>query len=273
MGYELENKIIDALAGVPLDYNEQIAFIREEKKKKVKWEKAGVLVLLGKDQNQSSLLDNYFFILNKRSDKVRQPGDLCFPGGHPNHWIDYISSRFIVPYILPLRRGPGFKMNKRIKRESFRVIMYFLSNVLRESFEEMRLNPFKVDFLGALGCYRLEEFHRLIFPIVGIMKRETKLKQNWEVEKVLRIAITSLFNHDKYAKYRLRVRGKFKQIFGGDWIDRNCFIHSEEGQQDEILWGATYEITMSFLKIAFSFSPPHNKTSPVIQGELYPTIS
>jgi len=45
---ELENRIVHALAELPLDYREQMSFIREEKKRGVKWETAGVLVLLGK---------------------------------------------------------------------------------------------------------------------------------------------------------------------------------------------------------------------------------
>ena len=270
---ELENRIVHALAELPLDYREQMSFIREEKKRGVKWETAGVLVLLGKYPIQGNSEDKYFFLLNKRSVNVQQPGDLCFPGGHPNQWMDLILSHLIIPYILPLKKGIGFQMNKKNNRESFQTIMYFLGNALREGFEEIRLNPFKIDFLGALRCYRLELFHRLVFPMVGIMKKEIKLKPNWEVDKILRLPLTSLFNHNDYATYKLKVEGRFRKMFDNDWVDHDCFIHREDGQPDEILWGATYKIIMSFLKAVFDFTPPDTKLRPIIQGELYPSIS
>jgi hypothetical protein len=267
---EIEDKIIRTLAHLPLDYEEQKAFLKEERMKGVKWETAGVLVLLGKYPESGNSLDDYYFLLNKRSPNVQQPGDLCYPGGHPNHWFDLISSLFITPYLFSLKKSLGFKLNKSLNRESSPKIMYFLSTVLRESWEEVRLNPFKVDFLGALRCYRLEAMHRLVFPMVGIMKKKAKLKPNWEVEKILRIPLSSLFNLDKHARYRLRVKEEFKEMFDCDWIDNECYIHKEEGEPDEILWGATYKITMSFLKEAFDFELPDEDARPVIQGELYP---
>ena len=270
MEYELENRIVHTLAELPLGYREQMAFIREERKRGIKWERAGVLVLLGKHPIHSNSEDKYFFLLNKRSVNVQQPGDLCFPGGHPKQWMDLILSHFIVPYILPLKKGLGFQMNKKINRESFQIIMYFLGNALREGFEEIRLNPFKVDFLGALRCYRLESFHRLIFPMVGIMKKEIKLKPNWEVDKIIRLPLTSLFNHNDYATYKLKVEGRFRKMFHNDWVDYDCFIHREDGQPDEILWGATYKIIMSFLKAVFDFTPPDSNLRPIIKGKLYP---
>ena len=273
MEKELENKIIHALAGTPVDFKAQMAFLGEKKQKGAKWDKAGVLVLLGKDPVCSDSASQYFFLLNKRSLHVQQPGDLCFPGGHPNQWFDLLLSRLILPHFLPLRKGPGFRLNKEMQKDSFKTILYFFSTALREGFEEMRLNPFGVDFLGALRCYRLQQFQRVIFPIVAIMKKEMSLKLNWEVEKIVKIPLAALFDHRNYARYKLKVKGKFKRIFKSDWVEYDCFIHREDGQLEEVLWGATYKITMAFLKTVFSFEPPHEKIRPVIEGELYPAIS
>ena len=273
MEHTLEESIVRTLAHLPLDYGEHRTFICEERRRGIKWAKAGVLVLLGRYSSKVDSESNYFFLLNKRSQDVQQPGDLCYPGGHPNHWIDLVSSRFFVPHILPLRKNSGFKMNRKLNREYFRTITYILGNVLREGFKEIRLNPFKVDFLGPLQCYRLERFHRIIFPMVGMMRQKSRLKPNWEVEKILRIQLTSLFNHEKHANYRLKVTGEFRELFGEEWIDNECFIHQREGQPDEILWGATYKITMSFLKAVFNFDPPDNSIRPVVEGELYPEVS
>lgn len=109
--------------------------------------------------------------------------------------------------------------------------------------------------------------------MVGIMKEKARLKPNWEVEKILRIPLGALFSIDKHAKYRLRVKEEFKELFDGDCIDNECYIHKEEGEPDEILWGATYKITMSFLKEVFGFEMPDEDNRPVIQGDLYPTDS
>lgn len=272
MGDDLENRIIHALAELPLDYREQMAFMREERKKGIKWESASVLALLGEYSILSNSEDKYFFLLNKRSTNVRQPGDLCFPGGHPNYWKDFISSRLIVPFILPLKKSKGFRLNKKFNRESFQTIMYFLGNSIRESFEEIRLSPFKIDFLGALRCYRLEPFHKIIFPMVAIMKEGIKFKLNWEVDKIVKLPLTSLFNNSNYAIYKLKVGGSFREALNSDLVDYDCFIHREDGQPDEILWGATYNIIMSFLNTVFEFTPPDNNLRPIIKGELYPSI-
>ncbi len=270
---ELEYRIIHSLAQPPLDYKEQMAFIREERKRGIRWRTAGVLLLLGKYPAPSDWKSRYYLLLNKRSANIQQPGDLCFPGGHPNRWIDLISSHLVVPHILPLRKSPAFKTQKKNDRKSFTIIKYFLGNVLREGFEEIRLNPFKVGYLGALRCYRLEPFRRVIFPLVGVMKEEVRLRPNWEVDKILRIPLMSLFNHDNYARYELKVRGEFKEIFKSEVVSYDCFIHYEDGQPDEILWGATYKIVMSFLKVVFQFSPPYNNIHPIVRGELYPDVS
>jgi len=270
---EIEDRIIRALAELPLDYLEQKSFIQDEKKRGVKWAMAGVLVLLGEYPTLRNSENRYFFLLNKRSAKVQQPGDLCFPGGHHNRWIDLVSSHLIIPYILPLRKSKGFKTQKRANSKSFQTILYFLGNALREGFEEIRLNPFKVDFLGPLRAYRLEQLHRVVFPIVGVIKDEINLKANWEVEKILRTPLASLLNHDNYATYKLKMKGEFRKLFNNDWVDHDCFIHHEDGQPNEILWGATYKIVMAFLKVIFDFDPPESNIRPIIEGEIYPHVS
>jgi hypothetical protein len=45
-------------------------------------------------------------LLNKRSLKVKQPGDLCFPGGRISQPLDAFLSRFLRLPFLPLGRWP-----------------------------------------------------------------------------------------------------------------------------------------------------------------------
>lgn len=164
-------------------------------------------------------------------------------------------------------------MLRKRNRETIKNVIYFLANGLRESFEEIRLNPFKVEFLGALRCYQLDLFQRMIFPIVGIMKTDAKSKPNWEVERVIKIPFSALLTPENYAVYRLAVTGKFKPIYKKDLVDYDCFIHREKGRKDEILWGASYRIVQSFLSVVFDFDPPEQHFRPIIEDELYPTIA
>jgi hypothetical protein len=272
MEIELEHRIVHALAGISLDYEEQLAFIRKRKKKGENWAPAAVLVLLGRYPHQHDLRNGYFFLLNKRSAFVQQPGDLCFPGGHPNRWIDLLLGRLFVPLVLWINRDSAFMLLRQKDRETFRRVMYFLGNGLRESFEEMRLNPFKVDFLGALYCYRLELFQRVIFPLVGILKTAVRPRLNWEVERIVNIPLSTLMAPDNYAVYRLMVSDKFRSFYPSDIVDYDCFVHRETDGRKEILWGASYQIIQSFLQSVFDFKPPAQRLRPVVEGELYPNI-
>jgi hypothetical protein len=54
-----------------------------------------------------------------------------------------------------------------------------------------------------------------------------------------------------------------------EW-DFPCLIHQDYDGKEEILWGATFGIIMSFLKIMFDFEPPLTYTNRIIKGTLYP---
>ena len=59
---------------------------------------AGVLMLLGSKPGATRSDDQPCIILNKRSMKVKQPGDLCFPGGSIAPSIDpYLARFFTLP--------------------------------------------------------------------------------------------------------------------------------------------------------------------------------
>jgi 8-oxo-dGTP pyrophosphatase MutT (NUDIX family) len=279
-GTALEDRVVRLLAEAPLDYLEQLKFIDSERKKGEAWGPAAVLVLLVKYPGQTRTAarsagqneDGYFFLLNKRSALVQQPGDLCFPGGHPNRGIDFILGRLIVPLVFSIKNAPGFQMLKKRDNETFRRIIYFLGNGLREAFEEIRLNPFRVDFLGALRCYQLELFQRVIFPLVGLVGPNLKTKLNWEVDRIVRIPLSSLMIPENYAIYRLKVSDRFKSVYQADRVDYECFVHREANRPDEILWGASYRIVQSFLNTVFDFHPPPPQCLPIVEGELYPSI-
>jgi hypothetical protein len=138
---------------------------------------------------------------------------------------------------------------------------------LRESFEEMRLNPFGVRFLGPLPPHCLVMFNRTIYPMVGWIKRQKRFFPNWEVEKVVYVPLKDLLNPTLYGRYRLQMGGVYGQDRAGSAQDFPCFRLQGQDRK-EILWGATYRITIDFLEQVFDFKPPTMETLPVVDGAL-----
>ena len=148
---------------------------------------SAVLLLMGRKWLGNRFSDDPYLILNKRSQQVRQPGDLCCPGGGIEMpWDLYISRLLRLP-ALPLWRYRPFE-----RTDAFRTVTLLLATGLRESFEEMGLNPLKVRFLGSLPPQRLIMFNRVIYPIVGWVDRQKKFRLNWEVASITTIPIADL---------------------------------------------------------------------------------
>lgn len=228
---------------------------------------AGVVMLLGQNPAGTDLGAEPCMVLNKRSLKVRQPGDLCFPGGSIAPYIDpYLARLFSLPFAsLGLWRFWGNWKKNHTRQAQLMSILW--ATGLREGFEEMRLNPFGLRFLGPLPPQSLVMFRRTIYPMVGWIKRQKRFFTNWEVEKVLYVPLRDLLNPKYYRRYRLRMgnnpgRGRIESI-----KDFPCFqLQAQNGK--EILWGATYRITTDFLESIFDFKPPAIKTLAVIKGAL-----
>jgi hypothetical protein len=108
---------------------------------------SSVLFLLSWNCNSTS---GPCVVLNKRSFKVRQPGDLCFPGGRVSPRLDFLVSKVLKSPLSPLARWrfwPQWRVNRREQADRLSLL---LATSLRESVEEMRLNPFGVTFLGPI---------------------------------------------------------------------------------------------------------------------------
>ena len=204
-------------------------------------------------------------ILNKRSARVRQPGDLCFPGGGIWNFDRILAGFQQLPYSHMNRwnRRVGLQNNSR---ENSRLAL-LLTTCLRESWEEMRLNPLRVSLLGLLPTQDLVMFDHTIHPMVGWIRRRTKFRPNWEVERIVPIPLEQLLDPSNYGCYRLTWPiSRRRPLAGGD---HPCFIFKDPHHQvEEILWGATYRITMSFLYFCFGFSPPSSNNLPVVEKHL-----
>lgn len=207
-------------------------------------------------------------ILNKRSRRVRQAGDLCCPGGAVEPQLDpYLAKLLLLPGS-PLARWPHWSQyQNRECRESARLLALLLATGLRESWEEMRLNPLSIALLGTLPPQRLLLFRRIIHPMVGWVKWRQRFVPSWEVEKIVRIPLRTLLDPAHYACYRLHVPPRLEQRFNHHTQDMPCFLY-QDGRQTEMLWGATYKIVMSFLARVFGFTPPEPGALPLVPGIL-----
>ncbi|MCX5906106.1 MAG: NUDIX domain-containing protein [Deltaproteobacteria bacterium] len=196
--------VIDSLAKAPVDYLEQLAFIDKHKESKTPWEAGGVLLLLSsleKGSWEGGASGEYAFLLNKRSKKVRQAGDLCAPGGGIHPYLDRVLQWLLSWGLIPLGKAGGLEPAKQRGEEINKKVLLFLANALRESWEEIRLSPFNVEFLGALPTYGLHSRRWFIFPVVGRVKRSWKPKLSWEVEKIVSIPLKTFYQPENLISF------------------------------------------------------------------------
>jgi hypothetical protein len=206
-------------------------------------------------------------ILNKRSLKVRQPGDLCCPGGGISPRLDFWLANLLILPFFPLARWPYWSSWRRRRQSESRLLALLLATSLRESFEEMRLNPLNVRFLGPLPPQRLVMFRRVIYPMVAWTPSQKRFHPNWEVDKLVYIPLQSLLNPSNYAKFRLNLEMSPKKRQNRPNEDLPCFMHHTRNEK-ELLWGATYRIATVFLEFVFGFKPPGLDSLPVVHGNL-----
>lgn len=216
---------------------------------------SSVLLLLGYYGSDSDVSPEPCLILNKRSEAVRQAGDLCCPGGGVSLPRDANLARLLSLPRSPLKRWIFWKQYQTRSPESAHGLRVLLAASLRESYEEMRLNPLRVSFLGLLPAQRLGAFHRAIYPMVGWASRQRHFKTNWEVDRIVTIPLRNLLQSENYALTRFSMARTNDDARHPNWDNYPCFLLGHE-ESSEILWGATFRIVMLFLNIVFDFSPP-----------------
>lgn len=225
-----------------------------------------VLFLLGTYRSNALHHSEPCLILNKRSAKVRQPGDICCPGGGMAPRVDRLASHLLRLPLSPLRRWAYFPYWRYRGPEHLARLRLLLATALREGFEEMRLIPLSVTFQGSLPAEQLVLFRRTIVPLVAWVHGPQVFFPNWEVAKIIRIPLRALLQTDNYIGLRLQMTSS---VGGGGeaWQTFPAYRHlSQEGS--EILWGATYRITMRFLHRVFGFRPPEATGATVVEKRL-----
>ena len=230
---------------------------------------SAVLFLLGRRTFSDGRAETCL-ILNKRSQKVRQAGDLCCPGGGIVPWLDVPLARCLRIQGSPLTRWADWPVWRNRRPMEALNLSLLLATGLRESFEEMRLNPFGIRFLGVLPSQSLVMFERQIYPFVCWISRQRRFYPNWEVEKIVAIPLDRLLEPVNYARFRLEI--DFTQKNRQSRRSREvrefpCFLHEQDGRT-ESLWGATFRITMNFLNWVYGFIPPDIEELDTIEGKL-----
>ena len=256
---------VERLDDGPIDFVEQMQFVEEKQEAGEKYAASAVLLPLEFDASSQE----YGVILNKRSAYVQQAGDLCFPGGGTDRRLDRILSRLLAWRILPTGRSEPLRRLLRSSARAREVFLFVLSSVLRESWEEMRLPPWKVEYMGALPTIWMQSFPRVIFPVVGRVHPGWNARPNWEVESVLRLPLRAFFDTANYATCRFLVQTPSE---GGqsthEWEYPCLVINDPTGQ--EILWGATFKILMNFMERVFELPVGRINPSRRVLKELSP---
>lgn len=228
---------------------------------------SAVLFLLGLYAGQNRSSPEPCLILNKRSLKVKQPGDLCCPGGSISSPLDVFLAKLLYLPGSPLTRWPHWPYWHKRRHHSARRLALLFATCLRESFEEMRLNPLGVKFLGPLPSQEMVMFQRVIYPVVCWEYRQQRFYPNWEVESIVYIPLRNLLDFSNYARYRLDIGTPHKNSKNPAIKEYPCFLHVNQNGR-EVLWGATFRITMVFLELVFGFRLPGIESLPVVHGSL-----
>ncbi len=254
---------IKRLSESPHNFLAQHKYIKSEGKKGINYDTSGVLLLLRFDEKTGV----FEFVLTKRSKNVAQPGDLSCPGGHVSR-IDKIFGLLIAKNLSLYMRGGALKAGEDVAgSDGFKIAANYLATALREAKEETGLKKSAVEYLGALPSYGLVSFRRVIYPSVGLVTGKWVKRLNWEVEKIVKIPVKDMLRPENYYRLIFDVPNDIKDISARkDWNFPSFVI--DNGKDREILWGATFNIIMSFLKIVLDFDPPDIPTEKIITKEI-----
>lgn len=152
-------RIRQRLGSFHCDFVEHRDRIREERKTDRRSLSAGVLIpFLYRKKPEEGHDGEFVLQLIKRSSHVPQGGDLSGPGGMLHPFIDTTIMKCLLFGVPPIMDRMQRKELKKRGLPTQGAVMLFLATAVRESWEEIGLNPCNVRLLGPLPCYRLNLF-------------------------------------------------------------------------------------------------------------------
>src|SRR3990172_4866644 len=194
-------KVEEKLGTGLIAFYENFEIIREAEASSNPLLAAGMLLpIYYREKNSSSKGrgGEFVFRLIKRSNLVTQAGDLACPGGILHPLKDFLLMWIIRSGLIPLLNNKAGRYSRLRNCPTFQAIALFLATAVREAWEEIRLNPFRINFLGPLSSYSLSLFPRIIFPLVCHVNMPHRFYPNYEVECFVDIPIAAFYHEDNY---------------------------------------------------------------------------
>ncbi|MEN6507875.1 MAG: CoA pyrophosphatase, partial [Smithella sp.] len=198
-----------------------------------------------------------------------QAGDISCPGGMLESRTDEMLSHILFKTEM-IRTADNRSLNTLPGKDeqTAALIRLFLMNALRESWEEIGLNPLNVCFLGALPSYSLTFFSRTIFPVVSLVREPFDYRLSDEVEKVMEIPVDYFFQSSFYAVLEIESgSGNSDPRYN---MKFPCLVVPDGSGHDDILWGATFNIIVNFLQTITGNPLPASPPSRTVKKMLSP---
>jgi 8-oxo-dGTP pyrophosphatase MutT (NUDIX family) len=255
--------VLEQLNRVPVDYLEKHLSIAHSNSTGSGHLEAGVVLLLHYKNS------GYTFQLIKRSESVAQAGDISCPGGMLEPRTDEMLSHILFKTEM-IRTADNGSLNALPGKDeqTASLIRLFLMNALRESWEEIGLDPLNVCFLGALPSYSLTFFSRTIFPVVSLVRDPFDYRLSDEVEKVMEIPVDYFFQSSFYAVLEIESdSGNSDPRYN---MKFPCLVVPDGYGHDDILWGATFNIIVNFLQTITGNPVPPSPLSRTVKKMLSP---
>ena len=141
----------------------------------------------------------------------------------------------------------------------------FLASAIREAWEEVHINPFRLIYLGPLPTYTLKMFQRVIFPSVCFLESKSHYQLNDEVDGIIDMPLSAFLNESNY--HRLYIEMPKTPDCQKEFP---CLLFKEANGEEHILWGATFFLIMNFLQIVHDFQIPAIPAERYISKTLLP---
>jgi 8-oxo-dGTP pyrophosphatase MutT (NUDIX family) len=118
---------------------------------------------------------------------------------------------------------------------------------LREAQEEIGVLRENIRIIGCLDDFPTMTKY-IITPFIGIIKKEQKLiKQETEVQRILKIPITFFTNRRKFREQAIDIDGNKFPVFYFNYEDKN-------NKKRYTVWGATAYMIVNFIEKVYGFT-------------------